>query len=70
MAMAQHLPLLHPHLLSQRTRRGPVRVPPVISALKHLGFMLWHKGASVRARLHAGQRGGQLVPGRPLGKGH
>lgn len=36
------------------------------SAPEHLGSTLRHKGASVRASLYAGQRGGgQLVPGWP-----
>lgn len=45
---------------------GPVRVPPVTSAPEHLVSTLRHKGASVRASLYVGQRGGgQLVPGWP-----
>lgn len=42
---------------------GPVRVPLVTSAPEHVGSTTWHKGASVRAHLHMGQRGGQLIPG-------
>lgn len=60
-------------LLTHRTRGGPVKVPPVTSAPEHLCCTPWHKGPSVRASLHAGQRGGsvggslgeQLVPGWP-----
>lgn len=52
-----------------------MRVPAVTSAPEHLGSTRRHKGASVRAALHVGQRGGcssQGGHGHPgmLGEGH
>lgn len=40
-----------------------MRVPPVTSAPEHLGSTPRHKGASVSASLHVGQRGGRLSQG-------
>lgn len=74
----QPWPSISPHCTPPpvpENKRGPVRVPPVTSAPEHASSTPWHKGASMRASLHAGQRGGQLIPGRlchpgPLGEGH
>lgn len=49
---------------------GPVRVPPVTSAPKHVGSTPWHKGASVRASLHVGQRGDSSFQGSSVTQGH
>lgn len=68
-AMAQRLLPLHTPSCP-REQGGPVRVPGVTSGPEHVGSTPWHKGASVRASLHTGQRGEQLIPGQLCHPGH